>query len=243
MIIVNADDWGRSIADTKAALACYERGSITSVSAMVFMADSERAAGIALERNIPTGLHTNFNEMFSGPVVESRLRSDHQRVGRFLSRSRFSQLFYNPFLRKAFQRVFLAQYDEFLRLYGKPPTHFDGHRHMHLCVNMLVAAPIPRGQKVRRSFSFERGEKSFGNRMYRALIDRWLLSRYRATDYFFSLFEQLTEKRFARVCSLALKANVEVMTHPVVQAEQDFLKSERYTDALRGVPRGSYADL
>ena len=44
MLIINADDWGRSVAETNAALRCYEEARITSASAMVFMADSERAA-------------------------------------------------------------------------------------------------------------------------------------------------------------------------------------------------------
>jgi predicted glycoside hydrolase/deacetylase ChbG (UPF0249 family) len=44
MLIINADDWGRSVAETDAALRCYREGRITSVNAMVFMQDSERAA-------------------------------------------------------------------------------------------------------------------------------------------------------------------------------------------------------
>ena len=44
MLTVNADDWGRSRAETDAALQCHGKKRITSVSAMVFMEDSERAA-------------------------------------------------------------------------------------------------------------------------------------------------------------------------------------------------------
>ena len=47
MITINADDWGRSEAETDAALFCYVNGRISSVSAMVFMEDSERAAELA----------------------------------------------------------------------------------------------------------------------------------------------------------------------------------------------------
>ena len=50
MLIINADDFGRSVGETNAALECYIAGRITSVSAMVFMADSERAAELALSR-------------------------------------------------------------------------------------------------------------------------------------------------------------------------------------------------
>jgi predicted glycoside hydrolase/deacetylase ChbG (UPF0249 family) len=47
VLIINADDWGRSPAETDAALDCFSNGRITSVTAMVFMADSKRAADLA----------------------------------------------------------------------------------------------------------------------------------------------------------------------------------------------------
>jgi predicted glycoside hydrolase/deacetylase ChbG (UPF0249 family) len=37
MLIINADDFGRSTVETDAILGCYKAGRITSVSAMVFM--------------------------------------------------------------------------------------------------------------------------------------------------------------------------------------------------------------
>ncbi|TMP94577.1 MAG: ChbG/HpnK family deacetylase [Verrucomicrobia bacterium] len=55
MLIINADDWGRSLAETDAALRCYKAGRITSVSAMAFMADSERAAELGKELSLRTG--------------------------------------------------------------------------------------------------------------------------------------------------------------------------------------------
>ena len=64
MIIVNADDWGRSRSDTDAALACYKEERITSVSAMVFMEDSARAAELAKEMGIDVGLHINLTQPF-----------------------------------------------------------------------------------------------------------------------------------------------------------------------------------
>ena len=68
MLIINADDWGRSRAETNAALECYQHGRITSVSAMVFMNDSERAAEIAREHNLDAGLHLNFTDPFTNRI-------------------------------------------------------------------------------------------------------------------------------------------------------------------------------
>ena len=243
MLIVNADDWGRSAAETDVALACFSQGRITSVTAMVFMADSERAAGIALERNIPVGLHLNFTEPPTAPGIDRKFLSEHRRLVKFLTRSRYSAVALNPFLRQSFCSVFQCQLDEFIRLYKKPPTHFDGHQHFHLCSSMLLAAPIPRGQRVRRTFSFTVGEKGLANWLYRRALDRWVVKRYRTTDYFFALSQRLTDTRLAAVAQLARQANVELMTHPIVSEERDLLLSPGFELHLAGVARKSYADL
>jgi chitin disaccharide deacetylase len=243
MIIVNADDWGRSVRETDATLDCYERGRITSVTAMMFMADSERAARIALEKNIPAGLHINFTEAFTGQGPSDKTRRAQLRTVRFLNRHKYMQLLYNPFLGKAFVTAYESQLEEFHRLYKRAPSHFDGHRHMHLCGNMLVAAPIPTGSKVRRTFSFQSGEKSLVNRGYRALVSRRLAGRYRTTDYFFSLEQHLNTDRLKRVVEIARNHKVELMTHPGNDAEYNFLMSEGYKQAIHSVPAGSYSDL
>ena len=66
MLIINADDWGRSLVETDAVLRCYQEGRITSVSAMVFMEDSERAAELAKDNELDVVLHVNFAGVFTG---------------------------------------------------------------------------------------------------------------------------------------------------------------------------------
>jgi len=51
MLIINADDFGRSELETDVILKCYHERRITSTTAMVFMADSVRAADLG--RAIP----------------------------------------------------------------------------------------------------------------------------------------------------------------------------------------------
>ena len=77
---INADDWGRSRAETDAAWSCYEQGRITSVSAMVFMEDSERAAELANDAGIDAGLHLNLTQRFSGGMSVRSLSEQHDRV-------------------------------------------------------------------------------------------------------------------------------------------------------------------
>ncbi len=94
MIIVNADDWGRSRKETDASHECYREGSITSVTAMVFMSDSMRAAEISRGLQIPTGLHVNFSEPFSEQHGNSNLAEQQRRLVRFLKYRRYSTILF-----------------------------------------------------------------------------------------------------------------------------------------------------
>jgi predicted glycoside hydrolase/deacetylase ChbG (UPF0249 family) len=241
MLIINADDLGRSVAETSAALRCHKGGRITSVSAMVFMEDSERAAELANADGLDAGLHLNFSEKFTGNMCSERLRDCHDRIVRFLKLTRYAQLLYNPFLRKAFSYSYEAQTEEFVRLFGKSPSHIDGHHHMHLCANLLLSKVIPVGMKMRRNFSFWPGEKSLLNRTYRRLIDGWLARRYRLPDYFFDLTQCIQDKKLDRVATLAKSSNVELMTHPIVPSETEYLMSDEFYGILQCFEVGGYA--
>jgi chitin disaccharide deacetylase len=243
MLIVNADDLGRDRAATDAALACHARKRVTSTSAMVFMEDSERAADLALIAGIDVGLHINLSEPFTAANTPTRLRAPHDEIRRFLKRSKYALLLYRPGLRDAFRQVFEWQYCEFMRLYDREPSHFDGHQHLHLSSNMLFQRVIPAGTRVRRSFSFRTGEKSFVNRCYRAVVDRHLKRRHRLTDYFFSLAHHLSLDRLERVTTLARGHDVELMTHPQLTAEFEFLMSDGYATAVSHVRMAGYDAL
>ena len=242
MMIVNADDWGRSQAETEAALRCYQESRITSATAMVFMEDSARAADLGREAGIDIGLHLNLNQCFSGEAP-AKLRECHDRVVRFLTSNKYALIFYHPLLRDQFRYVYNAQAEEFQRLYGRLPPHLDGHQHMHLCSNMLLDGVIPAGQKIRRSFSFGPGQKGAINRAYRHLVDLRLKRKYHVTDFFFALSQHLGKENLQPICQLAVKSNVEVMTHPIVPAERDFLLSDEYLDVISAVRMGNFAAL
>ncbi|CAM5798273.1 ChbG/HpnK family deacetylase [Rhizobacter fulvus] len=232
MLIVNADDLGRRPQDTDSALACHARGRIDSASAMVHMADSERAAGLARAADLRVGLHLNLSEPFTADV-HPQLRASHARVCRFLRSSKYALLLYRPFLADDFARVVDAQFAEFQRLYGREPAHVDGHQHMHLCTNVLWQRLLPEGVRVRRSFSFAPGQKSALNRLYRALIDQTLARRHLLVDQFFSLSQQLSAARLDAVAALARDRDVELMAHPAWRLEYDYLMSDAFAALLQ----------
>ena len=241
MLIINADDWGRSVAETDAALKCFRERRITSVSAMVFMLDSKRAARLTKDYDLDdVGLHLNFSEEFTDKSCSETLKEHHGRIIRFLKRGKYAHLLYNPFLRKAFAYCYHAQVEEFVRLFEKSPSHIDGHHHMHLCANLLFSDIIPAGTKMRRNFSFWPGEKSMLNRTYRWLVDRRLACRYRLTDYFFDLTQCIEGKKLDRVAALAKSSNVELMTHPIVNGEEEYLMSDEFQVILQRLEIGGY---
>lgn len=243
MIIISADDWGRSREETEAIVACHSAGRITSVSAMVFMEDSVRAADLAKDMGIDVGLHLNLTQPFSASVNPQRLISCHEKIVRFLSSHKSAHLIYNPRLCSAFEYVYRMQYDEFVRIYGRPPSHIDGHHHKHLCANILLGDVIPAGEKVRRNFYFWPGEKGAANRMYRRVSDWILCRRYRSTDFFFALSQCGRAARLERVAQLANSKIVEIMTHPANALERELLMGDAFHTSMGLAEKGTYASI
>ena len=157
--------------------------------------------------------------------------------------SKYARIIYNPHLRKEFRYVYQAQVDEYHRLYGSAPSHINGHRHMHLCMNMLLDGIIPQHERIRRNFFFWPGERSILNRTYRQLVDRMLARRYRMTNYFFALSQCLEGDRLMRVADLAREATVELMTHPAKEDEYAYLMGEEYPKILQGLIVSNFSSL
>jgi predicted glycoside hydrolase/deacetylase ChbG (UPF0249 family) len=222
-LIVNADDWGRDARTTDMIFDCADRGAVSSVSAMVFMEDSERAAGIAAAHGIDAGLHLNFTAPFTAPARPSRLAEHQRRLTAHLRRHRWAQVVFHPGLMRSFQYAVAAQIDEYRRLYGTEPRRLDGHHHMHLCANVLLQRLLPAGTLVRRNFSFQAGEKGAHNRLYRRTVDAMLARRHQLTDYLFNLVPLRDTDRLQRIVALARTRIVELETHPVAPEEYQFL--------------------
>ncbi len=243
MIIINADDWGRTIEETERIKECYKEGRIASTSAMVFMKDSERAAGIANEIKIDVGLHLNLDQRFTTQLGNESMTVSHELVSKYLSRNRINFLIYNYSLQKHFRYVYEAQVSEFQRLYGRNPSHINGHHHLHLCANMLCKRIIPNSEKIRRSFDFFPRDKNILNRMYRGMLNRWLESHYSVAGYFFSLPYIVKNNYFKKIIELSRKNSVEINTHPIDNEDFVFLMSKEFCSILEEVEKGTYSSL
>ena len=63
VLVVNADDFGRSHGINRGVALAHDRGVVTSASAMVRWPAAEEAAALAAERpNLGVGLHVDLSE-------------------------------------------------------------------------------------------------------------------------------------------------------------------------------------
>lgn len=239
LLIVNADDWGQDRRTTDSIFECMKAGSVTSVSAMVFMEDSERAAAIAREHRVDAGLHLNFTSPLTAASCPRDVVEAQATITRYLKRHRLAQLVFNPSLIGPFRRVVAAQIDEFRRLYGSDPQRLDGHHHMHLSANVLLQGLLPAGTVVRKNFSFQSSEKGVVNRTYRACVDRMLVRRHHLVDFLFNLAPLAPSSRLQRIFSLAERHVIELETHPALPDEFRFLMGPEMRQRAGGVRIGS----
>jgi len=243
MLIITADDYGKTRHATDNINKCFSSKRITSASAMVFMEDSERAASIALKTSLEVGLHLNFTEPFTSCNIPLTLRDHHNKIVSYLAGNKFSQVIYNPFLGDSLKYLFQAQYDEFLRLYGKPPDFYNGHHHMHLCANILASNIIPKGLRLRGTFTFEYGEKNPINILYRRILNVWISKKYISTDTFFSIDPIQNYERLRNIINRAAKETVEIEVHPENPEETEFLLSDQYKSLIDSVHTGCFSNL
>lgn len=228
LLTINADDWGRSERETDLIKKFADLGRINSASAMVFMKDSERATELARTTNVDIGLHLNFVEKFTNLADDHPLNCEIAKTSRSLRRGNMARLWF-PWLQRSYDTLVKAQVAEFERLYGELPRRVDGHHHKHLAANALRAIRkyVPEGIFIRRHFTHGNGEFSLANRSYKRFIDDRLKKRYRIADGFFGLDGALKRGKLPFVFELSRRSHVELMTHPVLKIDQDYLLSEK----------------
>jgi len=242
MLIITADDFGSNRVATNNILACYKNRSITSVGAMVFMEDSERAAESVLGTEMDVGLHVNFTQRFSGCVSNHRLEEFQRKTSAYLLGNKYRPIIYNPILRNQFDYVYKSQCEEFELLYNQSPSHINGHHHMHLCANILFDSIIPYRTKVRRNVYFFPGEANGINRTYRRIIDAWLIRHYTCTDFFFSMIPVNQPQRLRFIVQMAKSSYIELMFHPEILDEYNYLLGEEYLSIIADAPLGNFTE-
>jgi len=119
-LIVNADDFGYSRGINRGIVEAHQRGVVTSATTIVNAPATEDAVRLAAENpGLSIGLHVNFT-------------NEGERLVEFD----------DPELCRAELR---RQFDRFVALFGRRPTHLDSHQHVH-----RGRSPLPVFQELAR---------------------------------------------------------------------------------------------
>lgn len=150
LLIVNADDLGRSDGVNRGIFEAHERGLVTSATLMVGCPAAEAAAAaLARHPRLGVGLHVTLTG--AAPTLPARevpsLVDEHGLLPR------------KPEAMGAVDAVELLaevrnQLALFRRLTGRMPTHLDSHHHSHrlpVVLDALLAAAREHGLPVRRA--------------------------------------------------------------------------------------------
>jgi chitin disaccharide deacetylase len=132
-LIVNADDFGRSVAINQAVIRAHQEGILTTTSLMVNEPAFEEAVAIAREHPaLGVGLHLTLLCGHSAlppaeipGLVNGNGEFSHNPAGAGF------RYFFEPGLREQLRREIHAQFQKF-RAARLPLDHVNGHLHLHL---------------------------------------------------------------------------------------------------------------
>jgi chitin disaccharide deacetylase len=243
LLIVNADDWGASERTTESIAACFVAGGVTSATAMMHMADSERAAARALELGLPTGLHLNLTQPYDGPAVQARAREMQARVvARFGHLRRRDRLLLNLAQWRSVRYCVEDQLECFRRLYEREPTHVDGHNHVHL--NPAVLLAIPAHLHVRTATHPPTPCTPID--LARLARHAAIRARYGSTNLVFdvtAVHPRLGGSGLERCLAIARRRSLELITHPAHVAQAGLLRSPEWIASIADLRLGTFEDL
>jgi chitin disaccharide deacetylase len=115
VLIVNADDFGRSAGVNRGVIRAHEEGIVTSATMMVRWPAAEEAAAYARERDsLSVGLHLDLGEW---EYRDGDWHPCYQVLATKTADSVAEELH--------------RQLEQLERLIGGPPTHLDSHQHVH----------------------------------------------------------------------------------------------------------------
>ncbi len=215
LLIVNADDLGRTSGINAGVFEAHRRGIVTSATLMVaYAAAAEAAAELAANPDLGVGLHVALT---GGPPVlpAKRLPSLVDGAGR-LPRKPEGLGSADPTEVLAEVR---AQLDRFRRLTGRLPTHLDGHHHCHqvpAVLDAVVAVAREHGLPVRDA----------GQGMRARLEEAGLATTDRFVNRFYG--DEVRLDALLEILGELEPGSTEVMCHPGL-ADEELIAGSAYT--------------
>lgn len=249
LLIVNADDFGLSRGQNYGIIEACRRGIVTSTTALVNGEAVEHAA--QLSRDVPAlGVGMHFVLTLGMPLSPMPGLTRDGQLGKWI----WELAEQDALPLEDITRELDCQFNRFVDVFGKEPTHIDSHHHVH-----MIPAIFP----LVAEFARRKGVAMRVDRDVQALHGLSFFS-VPTTDGFSSAFygEGIDEALFLKVLDDSAargERSVEVMAHPAFVdntvrksaycwprlAELDVLTSAslKYAIAERGYRLGTFRDL
>ncbi|EKS7109697.1 MULTISPECIES: chitin disaccharide deacetylase [Enterobacter] len=249
LLIVNADDFGLSKGQNYGIIEACRRGVVTSTTALVNGDAVEHAA--QLSREVPAlGVGMHFVLTLGMPLSPMPGLTRDGQLGKWI----WEQAEQGTLPLEEISCELDCQFNRFVDLFGREPTHIDSHHHVH-----MIPALFPSVAE----FAQRKGVAMRVDREVQALHGL-SLSSVPTTDGFSSAFygDEISEALFLQVLDESAargERSLEVMAHPafvdnIVRksaycwprlAELDVLTSAslKYAIAERGYRLGTFGDV
>ena len=222
-LVVTADDFGLTRGVVEGIVEAHERGIVTSTSLMVNAPAAEPAFAEAKRLpSLATGLH--FVLTFGTPVGPATpLKRLLDGEGRFRRMDSGAHERARPSHVREELRAQLGLFEERV---GRPPTHIDGHHHVHVQPGILRAVIEEAG---RLGIPVRSTEDS--------VRDRLRLERIRTCDTFHDRFygDGVSEETLLDVLERLPDGTSELMCHPA--------RDDEDLPSLSGYVRPRFAEL
>jgi predicted glycoside hydrolase/deacetylase ChbG (UPF0249 family) len=163
LLIVNADDLGRSRGVSEGILRAHRRGVVSSTTAMVNLPHAEAAVRRALVEAPGLGIGVHLNLTAGRPVLPAReVPTLVDASGRLYPIRQFVPRL--AALDTAQVRAELGAQVERLRAWGCEPTHLDAHHHsLYLAPRLFrVLVELAEGQDLPIRYPWPRGMEGWG---------------------------------------------------------------------------------
>lgn len=126
LLIVNADDFGLSRGINYGILDAHRYGVVTSTTAMMTTDAIEHAAQLSAETpSLAVGLH--FVLSYGKPMTTMPSLQREGRLGKWI----WDVAREGALSVQEVENELAAQYQRFVALFGREPTHIDSHHHVH----------------------------------------------------------------------------------------------------------------
>ncbi|MCI1785959.1 MAG: ChbG/HpnK family deacetylase [Bacteroidales bacterium] len=212
MLIINADDFGRTHTINDAIIYCFTNNIINQTTVMVTESSFDEAIQLAKQHNIinKIGLHLNLDEGYplTKDIKNINLFCDKNGLfnGAFRNNIKTRIYFSDPLVRKYCCAEIEAQVKKYVSI-GSSLMHVDSHHHVHTNLSILkLLLPIAKdyGFKSMRICS-NLNDKNISKMIYKSFINHIIRKYFVTTQYFGS---------YRTYLQCGLNDNVEIMVHP-----------------------------